>query len=104
MTGADQIWKAKTDEQLAEASTQLMTYTGEGETVIRAELKRRGIPDPPPTRRSSAMPAAAAAAPGIRDRVAPVNFALACLTLAAGLLVALLRWAPPLVAGAVGPG
>ena len=43
MTGADQIWKAKTDEQLAEASTQLMTYTGEGETVIRAELKRRGL-------------------------------------------------------------
>jgi hypothetical protein len=41
MTGAEQIWIAKTDEQLAEASTRLVTYTAEGERVIRAELKRR---------------------------------------------------------------
>jgi hypothetical protein len=85
MTRAEQTWIAKTDEQLAEVSTRLVTYTTEDELVIRAELKRRGLPDPPPARGSRAMPAAAGAATGIRDRVAAVNLVLACLALAADL-------------------
>jgi hypothetical protein len=59
MSMAEQIWIAKTDEQLSEASTRLVTYTAEDELVIRAELKRRGVPDPPPTTGSRAMPGAA---------------------------------------------
>jgi hypothetical protein len=38
MTRAEQIWITKTDEQLSEASTQLVTYTAEGERVIRATV------------------------------------------------------------------
>jgi hypothetical protein len=63
----------------------LLTYTAEDERVIRAELKRRDLPDPPPTRGSRAMPPAAGAPAGRRDRVVAVNLVLACLALAADL-------------------
>ena len=49
MERAEEIWRSKTDEELAEAATQLAGFTAEGERVIRAEMTRRGMVDPPPT-------------------------------------------------------
>jgi hypothetical protein len=48
MTGDDSIWGSKTDEQLSEAGAHLANYTVEAEQIIRAELKRRGLSEPPP--------------------------------------------------------
>jgi len=43
----EQIWHEKSDEDLIEAGTRLSEFTSEGERIIRAELRRRGLPDPP---------------------------------------------------------
>ena len=51
MNEAEQIWRSKTKEQLSEAGDHLADYTEEGERIIRAELKRMGLPEPPPTLR-----------------------------------------------------
>jgi hypothetical protein len=48
MTDADLIWRSKSDEELAEAAAALGDYTEEGESLIRAELRRRGLAEPPP--------------------------------------------------------
>ena len=44
---AEQIWREKSDEDLVEAGERLSEFTSEGERIIRAELRRRGLPDPP---------------------------------------------------------
>jgi hypothetical protein len=43
----EQIWRDKPDEDLVEAGERLFEFTAEGERIIRAELRRRGLPDPP---------------------------------------------------------
>jgi len=43
----EQIWREKSDEDLVEAGGRLSEFTSEGERIIRAELRRRGLPDPP---------------------------------------------------------
>ncbi len=43
----EQIWREKSDEDLVEAGERLSEFTLEGERIIRAELRRRGLPDPP---------------------------------------------------------
>jgi hypothetical protein len=43
----EQIWREKSDEDLVEAGERLSEFTSEGERIIRAELRRRGLPDPP---------------------------------------------------------
>lgn len=43
---AEAIWAAKSDDELLEASGELFEYTEEGEGIIRAELRRRGLPQP----------------------------------------------------------
>ena len=48
MSDAEAIWAAKTDDELLEAAAELSEYTEDGERVIRAELKRRGLPQPDP--------------------------------------------------------
>lgn len=48
MANADEIWAAKSDEELLEAARDLGEYTEEGERVIRAELRRRRLPPPDP--------------------------------------------------------
>lgn len=45
---AEAIWAAKSDDELVEASGELFEYTEEGERIIRAELRRRGLPEPGP--------------------------------------------------------
>ena len=44
----EQIWREKSDEDVVEAGEHLSEFTAEGERIIRAELRRRGLPDPPP--------------------------------------------------------
>ena len=44
---AEQVWREKPDEDLVEAGEHLSEFTSEGERIIRAELRRRGLPDPP---------------------------------------------------------
>ena len=46
MTDAKQYWHAKTDDGLIEAAANLNHFVEEVRTVIRAELKRRGLEDP----------------------------------------------------------
>lgn len=46
MSDLEQIWRAKSDEDLVEAAATLSDFTEEGQRVIRAELKRRGMEDP----------------------------------------------------------
>ncbi len=46
MTEMDRIWRAKTDEEVVEAARNLVEYTEEAARVIRAELQRRGLPEP----------------------------------------------------------
>lgn len=48
MEDAEAIWAAKSDDELVEASGELFEYTEEGERIIRAELRRRGLPEPDP--------------------------------------------------------
>jgi len=42
------IWAAKSDDELLEAADELFEYTEEGEHIIRAELRHRGLPEPDP--------------------------------------------------------
>ena len=51
MNDAEAFWRRKTDEEVADAARQLSDYTEEGERIIRGELRRRGIAEPPPTAR-----------------------------------------------------
>lgn len=48
MSDAEAIWAAKTDDELLEAVEELSGFTEEGERIVRAELRRRGLPQPPP--------------------------------------------------------
>jgi len=48
MENATAIWAAKSDDELLEASDELFEYTEEGEHIIRAEIRRRGLPEPDP--------------------------------------------------------
>jgi len=48
MADADDIWAAKSDEELLQAASELGEFTEEGERIIRAELRRRGLPPPDP--------------------------------------------------------
>ena len=48
MTFIEQIWRDKTDNEVAEAAYDLSEYTEETARVIRAELQRRGLPEPEP--------------------------------------------------------
>jgi hypothetical protein len=51
MTDAEAHWRRKSDEEVADAARQLSDYTEEGERIIREELRRRGMAEPPPTER-----------------------------------------------------
>ena len=46
MEDAEGIWAAKSDDELLDASGELFDYTEAGERIIRAELRRRGLPQP----------------------------------------------------------
>jgi hypothetical protein len=46
MSDMENIWGEKSDEDLLEAAAQLSDFTDEGQRVIRAELRRRGMEDP----------------------------------------------------------
>lgn len=48
MSESEEIWRAKSDDELLEASEDLSEYTEEGERIIRTELQRRGLPEPDP--------------------------------------------------------
>lgn len=65
MTDTEKIWQTKSDEQLTRASNELADYTHEAERVIRAELKRRGLPEPPPAHRPVEMKRSAEPAAGL---------------------------------------
>jgi hypothetical protein len=58
MNSVEEVWRAKTDEQVAEAAHCLEEYQAEGQRVILAELRRRGLPDPvtPPSKRREVAP------------------------------------------------
>src|SRR5258706_15194189 len=53
MMDIEQIWRDKTDDEVAEAIGSISEYTEEAARVIRAELERRGLSGPeadaPPT-------------------------------------------------------
>jgi hypothetical protein len=44
-------WRVMPDDRVADAAKHLSDYTEEGERIIRAELRRRGMADPPTTER-----------------------------------------------------
>jgi hypothetical protein len=46
MTEAERIWREKSDEDLLDAAAELDQFTEEGQAIVRAELKRRGLEDP----------------------------------------------------------
>lgn len=46
MTDVEQIWRDKTDDEVAEAASNLSQYIEEAARVIRAEFLRRGLPEP----------------------------------------------------------
>jgi hypothetical protein len=46
MSDPQAIWRAKTDDELLDAAEDLSEFTEEGERIIRAELRRRGLPVP----------------------------------------------------------
>ena len=46
MTEAERIWSEKTEIELIEAAADLDQFTEDGQRIIRAELKRRGLEDP----------------------------------------------------------
>ena len=48
MENAEAIWAAKSDDEIVEASSELFDYTEDGERIIRAEVRRRGLPEPDP--------------------------------------------------------
>jgi uncharacterized RDD family membrane protein YckC len=41
------IWQQKSDKQLEIAAAQLADYTEEAQQIIREEIRRRGMPEPP---------------------------------------------------------
>lgn len=43
---SEEIWRRKTDDQVAAAAQTIDEYTAEGQRVILAEMQRRGIPEP----------------------------------------------------------
>ena len=43
MGEVERIWGDKSDEDLLDAAAELDQFTEEGQRVIRAELKRRGL-------------------------------------------------------------
>ena len=43
---AEEIWRRKTDDEVAAAAQTIDEYTDEGRRVILAEVQRRGIPEP----------------------------------------------------------
>jgi hypothetical protein len=46
VTEAERIWSEKSDEDVIEAAADLDQFTPDGQRIIRAELKRRGLEDP----------------------------------------------------------
>jgi len=46
MTDVEQIWRDKTDDEVAEAACNVSEYTEEAARVIRAEMQRRALPEP----------------------------------------------------------
>ncbi|RPJ71045.1 MAG: hypothetical protein EHM24_13655 [Acidobacteria bacterium] len=46
MGDAERIWREKSDDDLLDAAAELEGFTEEGQRIIRAELKRRGLEDP----------------------------------------------------------
>jgi hypothetical protein len=46
MNEAERIWSEKSDEDLLDAAAELEQFTEEGQRIVRAELKRRGLEDP----------------------------------------------------------
>jgi hypothetical protein len=46
MDEAERIWSEKSEVELIEAAADLDQFTAEGQRIIRAELKRRGLEDP----------------------------------------------------------
>lgn len=46
MTDVDEIWRHKTDDEVVEAAWNLSEYTEDATRVIRAELRRRDLPEP----------------------------------------------------------
>ena len=56
MSDAD-AWRNRTDEEVAKAAAQLTDFTEAGERAIRAELRRRGMAEPPKTDRPTVEPA-----------------------------------------------
>ena len=46
MTEAERIWSEKSDEDLIDAAANLGEFTPDGQRIVRAELKRRGLEDP----------------------------------------------------------
>jgi hypothetical protein len=71
MSSAEDIWRRKTDEEVAQAAGCLADYTEEGQAVIRAEMSRRGIAEPPPV--ASAPEMGRGQAPALwRNRLEPV--------------------------------
>ena len=49
----EKVWRGKADEEVLTASRRLAEYTEEGQRVIRAEMRRRGLDESPPTIRDS---------------------------------------------------
>jgi hypothetical protein len=47
MDEAEKLWRAKADDELLAAARRLAEYTEEGSGMIRAELRRRGLDEPP---------------------------------------------------------
>lgn len=43
----EEFWRQKSDQELKVAAQELTDYTEEAEQVIRAEIRRRGMPEPP---------------------------------------------------------
>lgn len=45
---SEEIWRSKADAEILVAADRLADFTEEGDRIIRAELRRRGLPQPPP--------------------------------------------------------
>jgi hypothetical protein len=43
----EELWRQKSDRELEVAVEEIAEYTEEAEQVIRAEIRRRGLPEPP---------------------------------------------------------
>ena len=46
MTEVEETWEKRSDQDVVEAAQRLGNYTDEGQRVIRAELRRRGLREP----------------------------------------------------------